>query len=107
LALLAQLINRMNPAIAKIIKIASSLITTSALGLSGWNLFLHSQGESLPPNLTSLFWVGSFILVAHGIEGAIAAFTARSHHKNPLLYGVYTFFVGFVGLQELAQQGNN
>jgi hypothetical protein len=94
----------MNPTIAKIIKIASSLVITGALGLLGWNLLLHSQGESLPPNLTSLFWLGNFILVAHGVEGAIAAFTAPSHHKNPLLYGVYTFFVGFVGLQELGKE---
>jgi hypothetical protein len=94
----------MNPTIAKLIKIASSLVITGALGLLGWNLLLYSQGESLPPNLTSLCWLGSFILVAHVIEGAIAALTARSHHKNPLLYGVYTFFVGFVGLQELAKE---
>ena len=102
--LLAQLINRMNPTISKIIKIASTLVTSGALGLLGWNLFLQAQGESLPPNLTSLFWLGSLILVAHGVEGAIAAFSAHSHHKHPLLYGVYTFFVGFVGLQELAKE---
>jgi hypothetical protein len=94
----------MNPTIAKIIKIISCLVVTGALGLLGWNLLLSFQGESLPTNLTPLFWVGSFILVAHGVEGAIAAFIARSHQQNPLLYGVYTFFVGFVGIQELAKK---
>jgi hypothetical protein len=97
----------MNPTITNLIKIASTLVITSALGLLGWNLWLHSQGESLPPNLTSLFWLGSFVLVAHGVEGAIAASTAPSHQQNPLFYGVYTFFVGFVGLQELAKEQDN
>jgi hypothetical protein len=92
----------MNPTIAKSIKIVSTLAMTSALGLSGWNLSLHLQGESLPPHLTSLFWLGSIALLAHGVEGVIAGLKARSHNKNPLLYGIYTFFVGFVGLQELA-----
>ncbi|MEO0014281.1 MAG: hypothetical protein RLZZ535_2670 [Cyanobacteriota bacterium] len=93
----------MNPTVIKLIKIASILAMTSALGLSGWNLALHLQGQSLPPNLISLFWLGSIALVAHGVEGIIAGLKARSHNKNPLLYGIYTFFVGFVGLQELAK----
>lgn len=94
----------MNSTVAKFIKIASSLVITSALGLFGWNLFLHLQGASLPPNLTSLFRLGSFILVAHGVEGAIAAFKAAACNQKPLVWGVYTFFVGFVGLQELVNQ---
>jgi hypothetical protein len=93
-----------NLTVAKFIKIASSLVITCALGLSGWNLYLHSQGASLPPNLTSLFQLGSFILVAHGVEGAIAAFKAPIYNQKPLFWGVYTFFVGFVGLQELVNQ---
>jgi hypothetical protein len=93
----------MNQTIAKSIKIVSTLAMTSALGLSGWNLALHLQGQSLPPHLTSLFWLGSVALVAHGVEGVIAGLKAPAHNKNPLLYGIYTFFVGFVGLQELAK----
>ncbi|MEN9568732.1 MAG: hypothetical protein RLZZ69_3930 [Cyanobacteriota bacterium] len=93
----------MSSIVIRLIKIASILVITIALGLSGWNLVLHLQGQSLPPNLTSLFWLGSVALVAHGVEGVIAGFKARSHNKNPLLYGIYTFFVGFVGLQELAK----
>jgi hypothetical protein len=89
--------------IINLIKIASILFITIALGLSGWNLVLHLQGQSLPTNLTSLFWLGSVALVAHGVEGVIAGFKARSHNKNPFLYGIYTFFVGFVGLQELTK----
>lgn len=91
----------MNSTVGKLIKIASSLVITAALGLLGWNLFLHLQGASLPPNLTSLFWLGSFILVAHGIEGAIAVFKASAYNQKPIPWFIYTFFVGFVGLQEL------
>jgi Domain of unknown function (DUF4499) len=93
-----------NSTVAKLIKIASSLVITGSLGLLGWNLFLHLQGASLPPNLTSLFQLGSLILVAHGVEGAIAAFKAPAHNQKPLPWVVYTFFVGFVGLKELANQ---
>ena len=91
----------MNPTTAKSIKIVSTLAMTGALGLEATNLYLHLQGQSLPPNLNALFWLGSVALVAHGVEGLIAAARARSHQKNPLSYGIYTFFVGFVGLQEL------
>lgn len=96
----------MNPTAAKLIKIASILGMTGALGLLGWNLSLHSQGKSLPPNLTFLFWLAIIALFAHGIEGLIAATKARSQDKNPLRYGIYTFFVGFIGLQELANRSN-
>ena len=91
----------MNPNIAKSIKIVSTLAMISALGLEAANLYLHLQGKSLPSNLSPLFWLGSVALIAHAVEGLIAASQARSHDKNPLRYGIYTFFVGFVGLQEL------
>lgn len=91
----------MNPNTAKSIKIVSTLAMTGALALTAANLYLHSQGRSLPSNLNSLFCLGSVALAAHAVEGFIAAFKARSHDKNPLNYGIYTFFVGFVGLQEL------
>ena len=92
----------MNSLLAKSIKITSTIAMTCALGLEGWNLYLYLQGKSLPPNLNSIFWIASIALIAHGIEGLIAASKANSQGKNPLTYGIYTFFVGFVGLQELA-----
>jgi len=94
----------MNPNTAKAIKIVSTLAMTGALALEVGNIYLRLQGKLLPANLTPLFWLGSVALVAHAVEGFIAASKARSHDKNPLRYGVYTFFVGFVGLQEL--EGN-
>ena len=97
----------MNPTVAKSIKVVSSLAMSSALGLEGWNLYLHLQDKSLPANLTGIFWLASVALVAHAIEGLIAAFKVRSSSLNPWLYGVYTFFVGFVGLQELKERDVN
>ena len=84
-----------------LIKITSTILITSALGLELWNVYLNLQHASLPTNLNADFWLGSIALIAHGIEGLIAALNANSRNKNPLTYGIYTFFVGFVGLQEL------
>lgn len=75
---------------------------TSALGLAGWNLYLHLNNQLLPTNLKSIFWLASVALIAHSIEGLIAAIKANSRDKNPLTYGIYTFFVGFIGLKELS-----
>ena len=92
----------MNITIAKLIKVISTLIITGSLGLLAWQLALGFQGESLPPSLNSLFWLGTVILIAHSMEGLIAASKAGSFNQNPLRYGIYTFFVGFVGLKELS-----
>jgi hypothetical protein len=97
----------LNLTVAKLIKISSSIVTTGALVLLVWNLVLYLQGTSVPPNLTTLFQLGSFILIAHGIEGAIAAWKAPAYNQKRLFYGIYTFFVGFVGLQELVSQKND
>ena len=91
----------MNPQLAKSIKIISTIAMTCALGLEGWNFYLYLQGKSLPPDLNSIFLIASVALIAHGVEGLIAALKASFQDKNPLRYGIYTFFVGFVGLQEL------
>lgn len=91
----------MNSTTARSIKIVSTLAMTGALGLETANLYLHLQNRSLPPSLNALFWLGSVALIAHAVEGCIAAYKARSRNKNPLSYGIYTFFVGYVGLQEL------
>ena len=92
----------MKSQINKSIKIISTFVITGALALELWNLYLHLHSKSLPDNLNSLFWLGSVILISHVVEGLIASSKASSQDKNPLTYGIYTFFVGFVGLQELA-----
>ena len=87
-----------------LIKTTSTILITGALGLVLWNIYLHLQNTSLPTQLNSVFWIGIIALIAHAIEGLIAAFSANSRQKNPFTYGIYTFFVGFVGLQELFER---
>ena len=94
----------MNSKTAKLIKATSITLITGALGLELWNVYLLSNNAVLPDNVKPFFWLGSIALVAHGVEGFIAAFKARDRNLNPITYGIYTFFVGFVGLQELSKQ---
>ncbi|GAB4533629.1 MAG: hypothetical protein Tsb0014_19230 [Pleurocapsa sp.] len=91
----------MKKTIFTLIKIASTILITNALLLELWNIYLSATGNSLPNQLNPLLWLGTLALLAHLIEALIAAFNASSRQKNPLTYGIYTFFVGFVGLSEL------
>lgn len=90
-----------------LIKIASTILITSALGLKIWQIYQLSNSNTLPLRLNPFLWLGSIALIAHGIEGAIAAVQANNCHKNSLNYGIYTFFVGFVGLLELQEISSN
>ena len=86
-----------------LIKIASTILITCALGLEIWYISLKFTDSLLPNILYPVLWIGSLALIAHFIEGLIAAFKAKTHNKNPITYGIYTFFVGFVGLWELPE----
>ena len=90
-----------------LIKIASTILITSALGLEMWQIYLHFTKASLPNTLYPVLWLGSIALIVHLIEGLIAAFKANACHKNFITYGIYTFFVGFVGLLELQEIASN
>lgn len=92
----------MKSTISQLIKIIATTFILVALGLESWNIYLHSHNSSLPDNFSSALWIGHIALIAHGIEGLIAASKAGRKGKNPLVYGIYTFFVGFPALQELA-----
>ena len=83
------------------LKIFSTIFIASTLLIESWNIYLHLNNNSLPAKFNPLLWFGAIALLAHFIEGIIAAFNANSQQKNPLTYGIYTFFVGFVGLSEL------
>ncbi|MEL6437932.1 MAG: hypothetical protein AAFQ80_01570 [Cyanobacteria bacterium J06621_8] len=91
----------MKSQINQFIKILSTILITGALSLDCWNIYLQQHGQSLPPGLSSIFWLGNISLSAHVVEGIIAAIKAPACDRNPLRYGIYTFFVGYVGLQEL------
>ena len=92
----------MESQISNLIKTVSIIAISAALTLEGSNLYLHLQNRSLPNSLNPVLWLATVALVVHGIEGAIAAFKASSQGKNPFNYGIYTFFVGTIGLKELS-----
>ena len=94
----------MNPKISQLIKVTSIMLITAALGLETWSIYLQLNNKLLPTKLNPIWWLGTIALIAHSIEGIVAAFNAGSRNKNPITYGIYTFFVGFVGLQELFER---
>lgn len=87
----------------RIIKVLSTGLITAALGLELGNLTAHFFGIDPFANLAIAFWMGRSALVIHAIEGAIAVAYAPSRQRSALRYGVFTFFVGTVGLVELWQ----
>lgn len=87
-----------------IIKVISPILICSALGLEIWTLDTLQTGSPLPDLPTGLFWFERFALTAHFLEGIVASVFATSREKSPLSYGLYTFFVGTVGLLELFEQ---
>jgi len=91
----------MNSQTSQVIKILATALILVSLGLEGWNMYLHGHNSSIPDKFSSALWVGHLALIAHSIEGLIAASKAGKRGKNPFFYGLYTFFVGFPGLQEL------
>lgn len=87
----------------KSIKIISSILITGALGLDIWYLSYLFSDRIIPNILYPILWIANIALVIHLIAGLIAAFKASSFQKSFFTYGIYTFFVGFVGLWELHQ----
>lgn len=83
------------------VKVFSSVLVAGALGLELWNIL---AGGSLFSDWKLVFYLGRFALVSHGIEAVIAAVYAPSKRRSPVVTGIYTFFVGTVGLVELFQQ---
>ena len=96
----------MKSQVSNAIAIVSTVVMTGALGLLGGKIYLQFQGKSLPDGLNALFWLASIALIAHTIQGAIAAFKANSSDRNPLTSGIYTFFVGTVGLLKLSEKNS-
>jgi len=90
---------------SNVVKTLSCAVISGALGLELWNVLAHTS-----PYLDwqLVFWFGRFVLISHGIEAVAAAFYAPAKQKPALGYGIYTFFVGTIGLVELVQlpQGN-
>ena len=80
------------------IKVISTILLTSALGLELWNFL---TGFFNTANLHWLNWVviiERLAIAIHGAEALIASCYARLKNQHPLQYGIYTFFVGTVGV---------
>lgn len=86
-----------------LIKIISSILITGALGLDLWYLYWRLRDRIMPNILAPVLWIANIALAIHLIAGLIAAFKANTFERNFFTYGIYTFFVGFVGLWELWQ----
>ncbi|MEO1374568.1 MAG: hypothetical protein AAFW70_09675 [Cyanobacteria bacterium J06635_10] len=83
------------------IKILSTVLMICAMGLELWNIYALLNQIQIPSILNPIFWIERIAVTAHLIEAIIAAFKAGSQDKIWYKYGVYTFFVGTVGLMEL------
>ena len=94
----------MKTLITQLIKIVSPIAMIGAISLELEMVYFSLNHWQMPNFLTILVIVGSIALVIHAIEAIIAAFLARNKGYNPLKYGIYTFFVGTVGLFELFTQ---
>ncbi len=92
----------MKLSVSQLFKIVSIILITAALGLELWNSYLYFHQAALPTNLQPLFLLANIVLFVHAIEGIIAAINVRN--RNRLFYGVYTFFVGYIGLKELSER---
>ena len=83
------------------IKHLSIILITSAIGLELWHLFAVLTPSQIPELLHRVFWVERFALVIHCLEGMIAMVYAPRKQQVAISYGIYTFFVGTIGLLEL------
>jgi hypothetical protein len=78
-----------------------------AIGLELWNIYAVLNKAKIPSGIKPIFWIERFAVTAHFIEAIIAAFKASSKDKIWYKYGVYTFFVGTIGLMELFDEEKN
>ncbi|MEH2071137.1 MAG: hypothetical protein V7K47_23770 [Nostoc sp.] len=90
--------------IAGLVKITSIILILGAIGLELANIFGLLNTNNTPNIFTPILGIARFALIAHLLEGIIAAIYAGSKSQLPLRYGIYTFFVGTIGLVELFRQ---
>lgn len=89
------------------IKFISTILITCAIGLEIWNIYAIYTQVQIPNFLHPAFWIERVVVISHFIEAIIATYFAHSRNKTPIKYGIYTFFVGTVGLLELFDKTNN
>jgi hypothetical protein len=87
--------------IIKSVKFIAPILMLAAIALEGNFIYLYLNHQEIPKFLIASVIISTLIIVSHGIEGVIAGFIAKGKEKNPLLYGIYTFFIGTIALYEL------
>ncbi|MCL1472702.1 hypothetical protein [Argonema antarcticum] len=87
----------------RVIKLISVVLIASAIGLEIANIYGSITNSRMPSFLNPVFWLDRFAITAHLVEAIIAAYYAESIKQMPIKYGIYTFFVGTVGLLELIE----
>ncbi|MDF5710134.1 MAG: hypothetical protein PUP90_21310 [Nostoc sp. S4] len=92
--------------IAGLVKITSIILILSAIGLELANISGILNTNNTPKIFTLILGMARFALIAHLLEGIIAGIYASSKSQLPFQYGIYTFFVGTIGLVELFKQEN-
>lgn len=89
------------------IKILSTVLMIGAILLELWNIYAIQNNLIIPSNIKPIFWIERIAVVTHFVEAIIAAFKAGSKQKIWYQYGIYTFFVGTIGLMELFGEQEN
>ncbi len=84
-----------------LIKVISIVVITNAICLEIWYIQTLTTNNHLPIALNPVLIIAHFALSAHFIEGIITAYFAPAKNYQPIQYGIYTFFVGTIGLLEL------
>jgi undecaprenyl pyrophosphate phosphatase UppP len=87
--------------LVSLLKVISPVVMVSAIALELWNLEARLTTNQFPSSLMSVLWLGHLAISVHLIEAVVAALNAPAKKHKPIQYGIYTFFVGTVGLWEL------
>ncbi|WP_017655516.1 hypothetical protein [Fortiea contorta] len=93
--------NQIKTTLFPVIKVISTVLIISAITWELGNIYATSVNYQIPDSLNPIFWIGRFALTSHFLEGIIAAVYAIQKNKKPISYGIYTFFIGTIGLIEL------
>ena len=85
------------------IKILSPILMLGMIGLESWHLSTVFSSLAFPTVLIPVLQWGRLPVIAHLVEALIAIAVAVRRGKAPIAAGVYTFFVGTVGLLEVLE----
>ena len=93
--------------LVKLVKYISPVVMLAAVFFDANFMYLSSNEITMPKYFTGLFILGTLLIVVHTIEGVFAGILVKKQQaqtktdKNPVLYGIYTFLIGTVGIYEL------